>query len=267
MTEVLARGSHDTGPAAHVRPPAQSVLMEILRIQATARRQPLIARIFGQDPVRPDARSWYRGALAEISLAKTLTSLPAGWIVLHAVPVGVGDSIDHVVIGPTGVFAISVKNHSAQRVWVGEDQILVNGHRTNHVQDARREASRISRILGAGPNGPVTSIVAIVDPGSLTFGHDAPDDVTIIRASALGGLLTRSKPQVSPAAVAALALIAEGSGHLETSLSGLQDTLRHETRFARLKHEVDAAWRRRVAWIVTGALVPVTAAVLGIVLA
>jgi hypothetical protein len=267
MTGVLARGSRDARPTVPRRGPARSVMTEILRIQASARRPSIVARLFGKNPVRPDARSWYRAALAEISLARSLTSLPEGWIVLQAVPVGAGDSVDNVVIGPTGVFTISVKDHSAQRVWVGDDRIVVNGHRTHHIADARREASRISRVLGAGPDGPVTPIIAVVDPGSLAVGRDAPTDVVIVRADRLVARLTRGRRTVSSAAVEALARRAEGGGELARSQPSLDTTLRHATRFARLKHEVDAAWRRRTAWLVILAVTPMTAVVLGIVLA
>ncbi|CAN5184087.1 hypothetical protein BH09ACT5_BH09ACT5_01500 [soil metagenome] len=266
MTQVLARGSARARRTVPVHGPDHSVTTEILRIQASARRRSFLARLFGQDPIRPDARIWYRAALAEIGLAKTLTTLPEGWHVLHPIQRGVGDPAAHLLIGPTGVFTISVKDHSAQRIWVGEDQLLVNGHRTHHIEDARREASRISSILGAGPKGPVVPIVAIVDPASLTLGHDAPDDVTVIRADRLEPAVLRRPASVSAAAADALALRAVRSGDLAPSRPALEETLRHTARFARVKHEVDAAWRRRMIWTVLGAALPVAAAALGVVL-
>lgn len=67
---------------------------------------------------------------------------------LHSVPVGTGASdLDHVVIGPAGVFTINTKHHRGQNVWVGAKRILVNGQRTDHLRNAAHEAKRASKLL------------------------------------------------------------------------------------------------------------------------
>ena len=67
---------------------------------------------------------------------------------LHSVPVGSGSSdLDHVVIGPAGVFTINTKHHRGQNVWVGGRRILVNGQRTDHLRNANYEAKRASKLL------------------------------------------------------------------------------------------------------------------------
>ncbi|MCU1439813.1 MAG: hypothetical protein JWP85_810 [Rhodoglobus sp.] len=262
MTDVLTRGSLETSattaePKLRVRGPAYAVMMECLRIQSGARRQSRIARFLGINPLLPDARSWYRGALGELHVAKLLKALPAGFTVLHAVPVGSGTSdIDHVVIGPTGVFTINTKNHSGQRVWVGGDTLLVNGHRTNHIRDARYEASRATRLLnsGVGERVDVTPVIAIVDPGSLTFGRERPQGVVVLHSSRLERVLVRRKPVLSDALVASLVQLAEVRGTWHSDSSVLDDTLRHEARFTRLREAVEAAARRRFGWVL-GAIV------------
>jgi hypothetical protein len=263
MTAVLARGSRGESRenAVRVRGPAYAVMIECLRIQSTAPRQSWGARLFGRDPIRPDARSWYRGALGEIAVVKMLTSLPAEWTVLRA---GMRADADHVVIGPAGVFTITTKNHSGQRIWVGDDRLLVNGHRTNHIRDARWEASRVSRLLGAGDDGPVTPIIAIVDPGILSFDQSRPAGVLVIAADRLRNTLTRRTREVSGAAIAELVRMADESGAWRRPEAVLDDTLRHEARFARLKAEVDAARWRRGAWVLLGVLAVVAS--LGVLL-
>lgn len=53
-----------------------------------------------------------------------------GWHVLHSIPLGTGKSdIDHLLIGPGGVFTINPKNHPGGKVWVGEHAFRVNGQR------------------------------------------------------------------------------------------------------------------------------------------
>ena len=258
MTNVLARGSQQAATqwTLRVRGPAYAVMMECLRIQSGARRQSRIARLLGVNPLLEDARSWYRGALGELQVARLLKRLPAEWTVLHAVPVGTGTSdIDHMLIGPGGVFTINTKNHSGQHVWAGGDTLLVNGHRTNHIGDARYEASRATRLLNSGAGDPcdVTPVIAVVDPGSIKFGHTRPDGVLVIASSQLERTLLRRKRVLTDDAIVALTALAEQRGTWHSDAHVLDDTLRHEARFRRLQGAVDAATRRRVGWVLSGA--------------
>ena len=64
-----------------------------------------------------DAEHWERGADGEAETAKALTVLPPDrWTVLHDVrwPGRQFANIDHVVVGPSGVFVIDPKNWSGQ---------------------------------------------------------------------------------------------------------------------------------------------------------
>ena len=254
MTDVVerpvARGSDQ--PTLRVRGPAYGVITECLRIQATAPRQSRIGHFFGVGPLTPDARSWYRGALGEIRVAKVLKALGPDWTVLHAVP-GASD-IDHLLIGPGGILTIDTKNHSGQRVWVGDDKILVNGHRTNHIRDARFEAHHAAKLLSPGAGDPVdvTPVIAIVDPGSLKFGRDRPRDVIVLSSSQLARTLARRKPRLTDAAIKTYIELAELGGAWHTDSRVLDDTLRHEARFHRLQHEVTVAHRRRSGWMLLG---------------
>ncbi|MGJ9403557.1 nuclease-related domain-containing protein [Arthrobacter sp. KK5.5] len=65
------------------------------------------------NPLGPDNRPWYQVAFAEIRTGHILASLAPEWAVLHAVPVGAGTAdIDHVLIGPAGVFTLNTKDHN-----------------------------------------------------------------------------------------------------------------------------------------------------------
>jgi len=86
----------------------------------------------------------------------------------------------------------------------------------------------------------------------------------VLAASQLAGFLERRKPRLEDAAVTAL-LVTAGL-HGSWSAHVLDETLRHETRFARLRAEVDAAARRRAAWIVGGAGVLTALAIAAVVL-
>jgi hypothetical protein len=71
-----------------------------------------------------------RGATAdgEEAVAARLRKLGDRWKVLHAIPVGEnGSDIDHVVIGPGGLFTINTKHHPNSAVWVGGNTFMVDG--------------------------------------------------------------------------------------------------------------------------------------------
>lgn len=45
-------------------------------------------------------------------------------------PSGAADAdIDHVLVGPAGVFTVNAKHHPSASVWVGGDTFIVNGQR------------------------------------------------------------------------------------------------------------------------------------------
>jgi Nuclease-related domain len=54
---------------------------------------------------------WRSGAEGEKATAKALRKLPAGWEVVHDIDIGRGN-VDHVVVGPPGVFVLDSKNLS-----------------------------------------------------------------------------------------------------------------------------------------------------------
>jgi hypothetical protein len=84
-----------------------------------------ILRLFGE---HNQERAWRRGAEGEEEVDWRLRKLGVGWRVLHGVPVGTGDTdMDHVVIGPPGVFTLNTKNHVGGRVTVTSKAIYVNG--------------------------------------------------------------------------------------------------------------------------------------------
>jgi hypothetical protein len=248
MSETVARGS--AALTLRARRPAYSVMQECLRVQAAAPELTRRQRLLGHSPLSADARSWYAGALGEIEVARVLSELGPDWTVLHSVPVGSGESdIDHVVIGPTGVFTINTKNHAGKKVWVGGGTFMVNGHRTSHARNSGFEAKRASRLVSsaAGVDVAVVPVIVLVGTASLKFGDKAPA-VPVVTAPQLRGWLL-SLPKVHSAeALAYLTMVAEERSTWHTEALVLTDTLRHEHRFERLRREIDDAARRRRRW-------------------
>ncbi|MFE7630931.1 nuclease-related domain-containing protein [Kocuria sp. NPDC057446] len=133
-----------------------------LRLQEGQPPRTWWGRLTGASPLSAESRSWYRGAVGEIAVGQILGRLGPAWTVLHAVPVGAGASdIDHVLIGPAGVFTLNTKNHSGKTVWVADRAIRVDGHQQHYLSHSRHEAARAAKRLSAvvGEPVPVTPVL------------------------------------------------------------------------------------------------------------
>jgi Nuclease-related domain len=151
------------------------------------------------------ARTWQRGAHGERHTARLLRRLTRnGFVVLHdlAVP-GSPGNVDHLVIGPSGVFVIDSKQWTGS-VHQGADGLVWHNHyrldRT--LETVRWQAETLGRLLGI-PAAPLLCVhgahlqggglcaqgVAIVPVGRLraALGHDqvlADANVELLAATA-----------------------------------------------------------------------------------
>ncbi|MFJ2021747.1 nuclease-related domain-containing protein [Streptomyces nodosus] len=67
---------------------------------------------------------------------------------LHSIPLANKVDIDHLLIGPGGVFNINTKHHHKRAVWVGDDSVKVDhGKPAPYVRESRAEAKRVTRVL------------------------------------------------------------------------------------------------------------------------
>lgn len=151
-----------------------------------------VARMLG---VKTDERAWRVRAKGEEKVAGELGKLGPGWRVLHAVEVGAnGSDIDHIVIGPAGVFTLNAKRHPRGKAWVGERMVMVNGQRTSYLRNSRFEAKRACRLLSeaCGRSVDVTPLVVFVDLDDFTV-KQMPADVHVTTRRRLIGWL-RSLP-------------------------------------------------------------------------
>ena len=104
----------------------------------------------------PDPGRWLRGAAGEVATAHILARLPRRFVVLHdqRLPGGRGN-VDHVVLGPTGVWVVDSKLRRS-RLAVRHGQVFA-GDRPIDVAPAARQASRLASTLGV----PVRAVVAV----------------------------------------------------------------------------------------------------------
>src|SRR3954467_9251483 len=105
MHDVSANVSGDHRDAwidLSLNKPGQSVRARQHELKKSAQQHNVLWRLFVG---RAQQRPWREGAEGEEAVARRLRKLPQGWHVLHAVPVGdKGSDIDHVIVGPGGVF-------------------------------------------------------------------------------------------------------------------------------------------------------------------
>ncbi|GAA1417229.1 NERD domain-containing protein [Streptomyces thermospinosisporus] len=94
--------------------------------------------------------SWEKGLTGEKRVGAELDRLARhGWRVLHSIPLANDVDIDHLLIGPGGVFSINTKYHPKRSVWVGNDAVKVDhGKPRPYARKSRAEADRVSRVLG-----------------------------------------------------------------------------------------------------------------------
>jgi len=178
---------------------------ELAAMKERSRVGTFIARTFD---MKTDERAWRMGAGGEETVGGRLEKLVKhGWHVLHAVPVGDrGADIDHVVIGPGGVFTVNTKSHPDGRVWVGRNSVRVNGHAVPYLRNSRFEAQRAERLLSAAVGFPVPVRPALVFlTGTLIPNvtiKTAPDDVVILDRTDIPGAFKRSSRKLAAEQVA-----------------------------------------------------------------
>lgn len=172
------------------------------RAQAVAAREAAPVRTFFARALRvhTDERAWRIGADGEELVAARLRKMARKdprWKFLHAVPVGSrGSDIDHVAIGPAGVFTLNAKHHPGAKVWIGGDTMMVDGHRVPYVRNSRHEAKRAARLLSDKCGWPVAvqALVVPVNAASLTV-KKAPQDVAVVPRMQLHKWLLR-QPEI-----------------------------------------------------------------------
>jgi hypothetical protein len=154
----------------------------------------------------PDAVAWRRGAAGERRTARLLAALERhGWAVLHdlAVP-GSQANLDHLVIGPGGVFLIDSKQYRGRlqldlsgQLWHGRYPLAPT------LRAVSFEADRAARVL-PDPGVAVVPIVA-VHGAQVPWGKVVMDGVPVVPARRLPSMLRALPAVLGPERVVDLA--------------------------------------------------------------
>ena len=256
--DVSARDrARDSSPTPANRLAGQAVISELLRVQAVEPSQSRFARVWGVNPLSRDAQSWYRAALGEISVGDSLDTLGPEWIVLHAVPVGEGTAdIDHVVIGPGGVFIVNTTSHPGLPVWASQRTFMVADIRYPYIRNTEYEMGRAERLLttAAGTPVEVSGILAVVEPKNLSV-REPHRDVAVLHASTLVRWLSGRKRVLSTDEVELIGAAAQAESTWHTSAEPLDDPRGTRDNFEKLRGRVTRAWRVQMVWATAATLV------------
>lgn len=218
-----------------------AVAQKCLEVQADAEARDPSLRSAKGVTLAADAWSWYVGALGEMEVGEMLTALGPEWFVRHAVPIGAGTKdVDHLVIGPGGVFAINTKHHTDASIWVGDYVLRVNNANTHHMKQALSDGRDVARRLTAKVGFPVrvASVLAILDAKPIIdkrSPHNRP--VAVMDANQLTEWLVGRAQLLSDTQLALIKLAAEEpeTWHVDPRAA---DTLRVMQRFERLAAQV-----------------------------
>jgi hypothetical protein len=115
-----------------------------------------------------------------------LARLGDGWAVRHSER----PDVDHVVIGPNGVFTVRIEHCPGKGVWARGAMLSTNGRATPYVREACATARAVQRRLETmtGMTLPVVAIIAFVDPATVDAQQpvgDATIEVRVVRGTEL----------------------------------------------------------------------------------
>ena len=150
---------------------------------------------------------------ADVPVGQRLDRLAAdGWAVLHDVPLSrQGDVVQHLLIGPGGIYAITVHVVLGANVQVDRRSLYVNHRTVPYLRDARLQAQRLERVLGAASSTFVSvRAVVVVHTGALAAPRvtKMPEDALVLGRTDIPGVFRRLPRRLTDDDVLMLARVA-----------------------------------------------------------
>lgn len=181
-------------------------------------RDRLIRAYDGRVRRRREARELRGRDTGGVGVLPRLRRLGPGWHLrgLPNDPEGVspGHPGDHVsrrvlVIGPGGSYLLTVVEHGRSRVLVAGDVVQIDGKRPGYVGEARWNARRAGRELGAavGAAVTVTPVLVFAGTGPLLV-HGLPKECLVASHREIDRMLTAGGAVITPATAAKLDAVA-----------------------------------------------------------
>jgi hypothetical protein len=236
------------------RVPGQAAMSAVVAAQVGVPPRSFFARLFGRSPLNPEIRTLYRAAVGELLVGDMLDTLGPRWDVLHVVPVDdSGKDIDHLVIGPPGVFTITTENFPGQEIKVNGDDLAVGSQRFDDIAAARelgRHAAELLSVVGGRPIS-VTPLLVVVTPTKLSL-RQQPDGAAVVASKQLLQYLEKLDRTLDGADVAFISDLADQSTTWQALPGPAEDTQALTAQFAALRISVQDAAQARLFWAVVG---------------
>ncbi len=157
---------------------------------------------------RKSTEAWRKGADGEVLTGRALAKLPAAYVCLHDLGMpGSRANIDHLVIGPTGVFTVETKNFSSPVRISGSKATRSGRSMDSVVTQARGQAKAASAALGL----PVSPIVCLQGAGLSTglFSRPSIKSVHFCAGNGLATAIASPKHQLTTDEVERLVVLAK----------------------------------------------------------
>lgn len=151
-------------------------------------------------PIYRLTRNYLKGSEGEGKVEIELNKLPQDYFVFHDLPTGRGN-IDHVIIGPTGVFIVETKNWKG-KPWMKEGVLHLGKYPCPQLS---KQAFSCAMFLNeylkrCGLSVYVTAVLCLVQREARSFKARA-GHVEIVGLNGLTELVSLGKPVLSPAQV------------------------------------------------------------------
>ncbi|MBO3083392.1 NERD domain-containing protein [Cellulomonas fengjieae] len=159
------------------------------------------------DTIDLDALRRERGSSVRTRLERLCDE---GWQVVHDVPLGrQGSLVEHLLVGPAGIFTLSEHRHPGQRVVVEGRTLEVDGRSMSYLRDARLEATRVQGALLAAACAAITVRGVVVVHGDLEVRTVVPEhDAFAITRQDVQSVFRAMPVRLDPARIAAVAHVA-----------------------------------------------------------
>ncbi|MCU1438487.1 MAG: hypothetical protein JWP66_1574 [Naasia sp.] len=223
----------------------QLLIEEVVRRHERTAPCTWLDRVLGRSPIAEKDLAWYLGAKGELAVGSMLGRLPDGWQVLHSMPVRHATDIDHIVIGPAGVFVLGTKHHRGASVWAAGTGVVVDGRRLPYIVKAERDALLVMDALAcAGVFGTrVTPVVTVV--GAASFACRGETEVPVVPAERLVSWLRQQPERMTADVVEELVRRLTRPGIWAADISEVEGA---RERFAELDAAVQRAANVRKLW-------------------
>lgn len=144
---------------------------------------------------------YFKGARGEEMVAGELAHLPGEWTVFNGLLLPNGQDIDHVAIGPQGIFVVETK-HWSGAVTIEAGQILANGRpiEKSPVQQVRHALTAVAAELDC-PAQTVQGVLCFVG-NKFAEGPERADEILVCSHLSLVEALIHATPRLNASEIA-----------------------------------------------------------------